>query len=122
MTTEKDFQIDRRVRIAIDAMAPKERSVMHRVLEDKDNFVAHERQKGAIKKLSKSNYFYVLNAGSGLRVIYSKHGDQIIVQDVMRKATADRYILKKKLKSSATKKAPNRAGIQTENRPKTVKG
>jgi hypothetical protein len=113
MATNKDFLVDRRVRIAMDAMAPKEQVAVQRVLRDKDVFVAHEKQRGATKKIPKSNYLYVMNAGPGLRVIYSKHGDQIVVQDVMRKATADRYILKKKPGAGAgrAKKASNKIDL-----------
>lgn len=104
MTATKDFQVDHRVRIALDAMDQKDKIAVQQVIGDKEVFVAHEQQKGAIRKLPNSQGLFVMNAGPGLRVVYSKHGDQIVVQDLMRKTTADRYLLKRRSKGAAVRK------------------
>jgi hypothetical protein len=106
MAVNKDFQIDRRVAIALDALTPRQKATLKSVLKDKEMFVAREKRPGATKRLSSSKSLYSMNVGNGLRLFYSKSGDDIVILDVMRKATMDR-LATKKITAPAIKKSPS---------------
>jgi hypothetical protein len=87
--TERDFQIDTRVAIAIDAMTASQKNALNSVLRSKERFLAHAAGPGRSRKLSGTKPLYEMRVGQGFRVFYSMSGDNVVVLDVMRKATLD---------------------------------
>jgi mRNA-degrading endonuclease RelE of RelBE toxin-antitoxin system len=104
MATETDFQIDSRVAIAMDALTASQKAALKSVLRSKESFVAHATGPGRSKKLSSTKPLYKMRVGHGLRVFYSIVDDNIVVLDVMRKATMDRLGTKRKSKAPSVKK------------------
>ena len=101
MLSETDFQIDQRVAIAMDALEPDQKASLNSALRSKANFIAQASSPGRSERLSNSKDVYVLRVENGLRVFDSKSGDKIVILDVMRKATMDRLMTKKKRKKKA---------------------
>jgi hypothetical protein len=113
-----DFQIDRRVAIAMDALTVGQRAALESVLCSRERFVAHASGPGRSEKLSSKKPLYKMRAGQGLRVFYSLVDDNIVVLDVMRKATMDRLGTKRKSKAPSGKKSQNHV---PENRDEAIK-
>jgi hypothetical protein len=105
--TSPGFQIDGRVSIALDALDDKQKSAVGGVLTDRAHFVASTSDSRKVRRISKIHPYYALSVPSGLRVIYSKVGDDIVVMDLMRQATLDTLGQRKaaKPKRNGAKKA-----------------
>jgi hypothetical protein len=86
-----DYQVDGRVSIAMDALDDRERLAVAQVINDRDNFLASTADRRKVRKISKTEPIYALNGPDGLRIIYSKVGDRILVLDLMHQLTLDRY-------------------------------
>jgi len=106
MKKSPGLQIDRRVAIALDALDDKEKRAVGGVLTDRAHFIASTADSRKVRRISKDDSLYALNIPSGLRIIYAKVGDDIVVMDLMRQATLDRYGKRKAVtaKRSGTKK------------------
>jgi len=106
MKKSPGYEIDRRVSIALDALDDKQKRAVGGVLTDRAHFIASTADSRKVRRISKNDSLYALNIPSGLRIIYAKVGDDIVVMDLMRKATLDRYGQRKavKAKRSGTKK------------------
>jgi len=105
MAAKKNFQIDRRVGIALDALSATQRAAVAPILRTKEGFVAHSKAPGATRKLSSSEPLYSMKAGSGMRIIFTERDEGIVVQDIMRKATMDHLGTHRIGKSLAEKRA-----------------
>jgi hypothetical protein len=79
------YQIDGRVAIALDALDDKQKQAVAGVLADRARFVARTADRRRVRKLSKDDPLYALSIPSGLRIIYSRVGDDIVVMDLMHK-------------------------------------
>jgi hypothetical protein len=90
-TKSKGFHIDRRVAIAWDALTPEQRRSVDRVIGNKETFLAHASDPANVRKLSGKTALYTLRVPPGLRIVFSKTDDEIVVMDVMRKATLDHF-------------------------------
>jgi hypothetical protein len=112
-----DYQVDGRVSIALDALDDKQKRAVGGVITDRDHFIASTADSRKVRRISRNDPFYALKVPSGLRIIYSKVGDDIVILDLMHQATLDRYGQRKMPKakkmgtkavraSSHTKKAP----------------
>jgi hypothetical protein len=100
------YQIDGRVSIALDALDDKQKQAVGGVITDRDHFLASMADSKKVRRISKDQCLYTLKVPSGLRIIYSKVGDEIIVMDLMRQTTLDRYGPKtSKPRTGGTKKA-----------------
>jgi len=113
MASKRDFQVDRRVAIAIDAMTPSQKAALQPVLHDKQRFIAHASRTGMSRKISDTKPLYQMNAGKGLRVFYSQVDGNIVVLDVMRKTTMDRFATKKS-KGRSLKKGAGKASVKRD--------
>jgi hypothetical protein len=102
------YRIDGRVSIALDALDDKQKQAVSGVIADRDKFLASTTDGRNVRKISQNDPFYVLRVPTGLRIIYSKVGDDIVVMDLMRKATLDRYGPRKlaKTRKSGSKTFP----------------
>ncbi len=85
------YQIDGRVSIALDALNDKQKQDVTRVIADRDNFIANAANRRRVRKISKDSPVYALSVPSGLRIIFSKVGDDIVVMDLMRQAVLDQF-------------------------------
>jgi mRNA-degrading endonuclease RelE of RelBE toxin-antitoxin system len=104
MAAKKGFQIDRRVGIALDALSPSQQAALKPLLQNRESFVARAKRPGVTTKLSASKPLYLMRAGGGMRIIYTVQDENIVVQDIMRKATMDRLARKRTKKSQTSKK------------------
>jgi hypothetical protein len=86
-----DYQIDGRVSIALDALDDEQKRAVGGVITDRDHFIASTADSRNVRRISKNDPFYALRVPSGLRIIYSKVGDNIVVMDLMHQATLGRY-------------------------------
>ena len=111
------YKIDGRVSIALNALDDKQKQAVTGVLTDRARFVASTADRRKVRKISKDDPLYALSIPSGLRIIYSRVGDDIVVMDLMHQVTLDTYgqrnVPKAKKRgtksvrpSSHTKKAP----------------
>ena len=85
------YKVDGRVSIAMDALDDPERRAVGDIITDRSRFLASTSDGSRVRRLSKDRPFYALKVPSGLRIIYSQAGDEIVVMDLMRQATLDRY-------------------------------
>ena len=99
------YKVDGRVSIALDALDDKQKRVVGGIIIDRAHFLESTSDTRRIKRLSMERPLYSLKAPSGLRIIYSQVGDEIVVMDLMRQETLDRYGPKGvKAKSARAKK------------------
>jgi hypothetical protein len=85
------YQVDGRVSIAFDALDDKQKQVVGGVLTDRHQFLASVSDNRKVRRISEDPPLYSLKVPSGLRIIYSRVGDDIVVMDLMRQVTLDRY-------------------------------
>ena len=85
------YQVDGRVSIALDALDDKQKRAVGGVISDRAQFLASTADSRKVRRISKDQPLYTIKVPSGLRIIYSKVGDEIVVMDLMRQATLDRY-------------------------------
>lgn len=105
MTPKKDFLIDRRVDIALDALTPRQKKALEPLLSSRESFVAHTSDRlDWSRRLSSGMRIYRTNARQGLMVFYSKVGDEIVILDVTRKAALDSLVRKKRSKAPSMTK------------------
>ncbi|MFO0954152.1 MAG: hypothetical protein U0835_23955 [Isosphaeraceae bacterium] len=109
MASKSGFQIDRRVGIALDALSPTQKAAIRPLLLDRESFVAHATRPGATRKISASEPLYLLRAGGDMRIIYSVRDENIVVQDIMRKATMDHLAGKPGKKARVPRRARGEA-------------
>ena len=112
-----DYRVDGRVSIALDALDDKQKQAVGGVITDRDHFIASTADRRNVRKISRNDPFYALKVPSGLRIIYSKVGDDIVIMDLIHQATLDAYGERNvsKAKKSGTKSV--RAWSQTKKVP-----
>ena len=71
---------------------------------NKEHFIAHARRPGVTKKLSATKPLYSMKAGAGMRVVFAVQDESIVVLDVMRKVTMDRFVTKRRSKAHSVRK------------------
>ena len=99
------YQVDGRVTIALDALDDTQKQAVGEVITDRAHFLASTADTKKVRRISRDRPLYTLKVPSGLRIVYSQVGDDIVVMDLMRQATLDRYGSKiSKPKTSETKK------------------
>ncbi len=121
MSTKKGFQINRRVGIAMDALSPSQKAAVESVLQDKEVFVAYAKRPGVTRKLSASKPLYSMRARGGMRIIFTKQDENIVVQDIMRKATIDHFVTKRGSKAQTVKKGHRKTSVKRDEAVKSHK-
>jgi len=111
-----DYQIDGRVSIALDALDELQKQAVAGVISDRDHFIASTADSRKVRKVSKNDPFYALKGPSGLRIIYSKVGDNIVIMDLMHQATLDRYARPNASKAKNSGSTTVRTSSHTKNR------
>jgi mRNA-degrading endonuclease RelE of RelBE toxin-antitoxin system len=105
MAVKSGFRIVPRVGIAMDALSPHQKAALKPILQSKERFVAYSQRPGMTKKLSTSKPIYAMRAGGGLRVIFTAKDENIVILEIMHKATMDQFMPKGGRKAQASKKA-----------------
>lgn len=85
------YRVDSRVTIAMDALDEKQRKAVCGVISDPAHFLNCMADSKRVQKISKDDQIFTLKIPSGLRIVYSRVGDEIVVLDLMRQATLSRY-------------------------------
>lgn len=85
------YRVDGRVSIAMDALDEKQKKAVCGVISDPAHFLKSVSDSKRVQKLSKDKHIYTIKVPSGLRIVYSRVGDEIVVLDLMRQATLSRY-------------------------------
>jgi hypothetical protein len=116
MATKNDFQIDRRVAIALDAMTTPQRAALEPLLRGKAEFLAHASRPGISRKLPADRPLYTMRAGPELRVIYTKEDNNVVVLDIMHKATMEGF----RSKPRSVKRDAGRAAVKRD-KPNQIK-
>jgi hypothetical protein len=96
------YRIDGRVSIALNALDEKQKQAVTGVLTDRARFVASTADRRKVRKISKDDPLYALSIPSGLRIIYSRVGDDIVVMDLMHKANLVDSGRRKAVKATAS--------------------
>ena len=100
------YQIDGRVSIAMDALNEQQKRAVDRVIADREHFVASTRDGRKVRKISRTRPLYALSVPTGLRIIFSKVGNDIVVMDLMWQAMLDRYGHKRAVKPKRASSTP----------------
>ena len=106
------YQVDGRVSIALDALDEKQKRVVGKAIADRDHFMAIAADPRKVARISTRMPLFSLRLPSDLRIIYSQSEDGIIVMDLMKKSTLDRY--------GSKAKSPN--GKKNRRSPRLKKG
>ncbi len=85
------YQVDGRVSIGLDALDEKEKQAVGGIITDRAHFLASTADSRKVQKLSRDRPLYALKVPSGLRIIFSRVGEEIVVMDLMRQATLDDF-------------------------------
>ena len=84
----QNFKVERSVLIGLDALKDQERKAIGKILESKESFVAKIDQG---RRLAEGSRFFSLPAPGGLRIIYSKDQNNIVVVSLMLEEVLDQY-------------------------------
>ena len=80
------YQVDQRVAIALDALDDEPKRAIGETIKDRDHFLASLGESREIRRISVDDPVFALSVPSGLRLIYSRVGDEIVVMDLMHEA------------------------------------
>jgi hypothetical protein len=114
ITKSPDYQIDGRVSIALDALDDEEKRAVESAITDRDHFIAITAESRKVRRISKDDPFYALRVPSGLRIIYSKVGDDIVIMALMHQATLDTFGQRKGSKAKKSRTRTARASSHTK--------
>ena len=114
MAVKSGFQIDRRVGIAMDALSPRQKAALKPILQSKEGFVAYSNRTGVTKKLSTSKPIYSMRARGGMRIIFTVQDENIVVLEIMQKATMDHFMTKPGRKARASKKEHTKTPVKQD--------
>lgn len=93
MTRTKGFSIDRRVRIAMTALAPAQRAAVSRVLDSPQNFAALASDSSRVGRIKNpAQDLYTLRITPSIRLIFTKTALGVQVLDLVERATLDRFL------------------------------
>ena len=87
----KDFEVDPRIKIGLDALTPEDRRTVEEAIRSKEDFLARIPDPGQVFRLRPNSRYYALKVTSRLRLIYTWEGDRITVKDLMNQGFLDRY-------------------------------
>ena len=83
------YKVDGRVSIALDALDETQKQAVVSVISDHDQFLASVSDRRKVRRISMPMPLYSLKVLSGLRIIFFRVGDEIVVMDLMRQETLD---------------------------------
>jgi hypothetical protein len=85
------YSVDGRVAIGLDVLDDDEKQAVLGIIADRERFLASTANSTNVRKISTKRPVYALKGPAGLLIIYSRVGDEIVVIDLMRQETLDRY-------------------------------
>jgi hypothetical protein len=107
------YQVDQRVAIALDALDDEPRRAIGEMIKDRAHFLASLGESRKIRRISEVDPVFALGVPSGLQLIYSRVGDEIIVMDLMHEANlagfGPRGVVGSKASSTRTARTAPRA-------------
>jgi hypothetical protein len=77
------FEVDLRVSIQLDALDPEMQRAICDIVQDRAHFLASTADRRKVRRISKTKPLFALKLPSGLRLIYSQVGDEIVVMDLL---------------------------------------
>ena len=88
-TPSPGYLIDGRVFIALDALNKKQKEIVGNAIADREHFLAITTDRRKVDRLATKTPLFSMRLPSGLRIIYSQTGDDIVVMDLMKQSTLD---------------------------------
>jgi hypothetical protein len=87
----KDFEVDPRTRMGLDALTPEDQQTVEEAIRSKEDFLARISDPSQVFLLRPGSRYYALKVTARHRLIYTREGDRIIVEDLMNQGLLDRY-------------------------------
>ena len=106
MAKQKGLEIDRRVGIALSVLPVSEKKAIERVIGSSRAFEHAAALPNRVQPMKASGQpLYMMRVSPSLRLVYTLVGDTVYVLDVVKRATLDRFAVRKSVKSAAKKRA-----------------
>jgi hypothetical protein len=80
------YQVDQRVAIALDALDDEPKREIGEMIKDRAHFLASLGESRKTRRISEDDPVFALSVPSGLQLIFSRVGDEIVVMDLMHEA------------------------------------
>jgi hypothetical protein len=104
MPGEKGLDVDRRVGIALGALAHGQRLVVGRILQSTRRFAASVANEANVKTINGGDPpLYSLRVTPELRLVYEKSGNGFRVVDLVDRATIERFSAEKARKKASSR-------------------
>jgi len=85
----KDFEVDPRTRTGLDVLTPEDRRTIEEAIRSKEDFLARISDPSQVFQVRPNSRYYALKVTPRLRLIYTREGDRIIVEDLMNQGMMD---------------------------------
>jgi hypothetical protein len=85
----KDFEVGPLTRMGLDALSPAERRTIEGAICSKKNFLARISEPSQVFRLRPNSPYFALKVTPSLRLIYTRDGDRIVVEDLMNQGMID---------------------------------
>jgi hypothetical protein len=77
------YQVELRVAIQLDALDQDKQRAILDIIQDQAHFLASTADRRKVRRISTTKPLFALELWSGLLLIYSQVGDEIVVMDLM---------------------------------------
>jgi hypothetical protein len=85
----KDFEVGPRARMGLDVLTPEDRRTIEEAIRSKEDFLARISDPSQVFLLRPGSRYYALKITPSLRLIYTRDGDRIYVEDLMNQGMID---------------------------------
>jgi hypothetical protein len=85
----KDFEVEPRARMGLDALTPEDRRTVEEAIRSKEAFLARISNPSRVFRLRQTAPYYALKITPSLRLIYTREGDRIAVEDLVNQGIID---------------------------------
>ncbi len=85
----KVFEVGPRARMGLDVLTPEERRTIEEAIRSKEDFLARIADPSRVFRLRPNSPYYALKITPSLRLIYTRYGDRIYVEDLMNQGMMD---------------------------------
>ena len=113
----QDFVVEPRVRMGLDAMTPKERRIVEDVTRNKKRFLAKAADPKNVERLRATAPYYLLKITPELRLIFTREGDRIVVEDLRTQGFLDWWASLPSGRAKPAPKKPRPSSRRKRNRP-----
>jgi hypothetical protein len=87
----KDFEVDPRTRMGLDALTPEDQRTVEAAIRSKEDFLARIADPSQVFRLRANSPYYALKITPSLRLIYTREGDRIAVEDLVNQGIIDLF-------------------------------